>query len=155
MNPFINRKNSYIFNLKTQVCCFFVKILRSPRSWRSASITSDRIWKSLSPSPSSPKNVHKFWRVPALGAAMAESAVSNFDRLSGAPRASLKFSTNALRTRGVFTCRVHSALDARWALWCDLATVLLKYKDDFLYILETLDWPFLKEDIFYDSFCLI
>ena len=65
------------------------------------------------------KNVHKFWRVPALGAAMAESAVSNFDRLSWARGASLKFSTNARRTRGVFTCRVRRAL-------VDLATVLLK-----------------------------
>ena len=44
-----------------------------------------------------------------------------------------RFSTNgrwplsrAWRTRGVFTCRICRALDARRALRCDLATVLLK-----------------------------
>ena len=74
------------------------------------------------------KNVHQFWRVPSLGAAMAESAVSNFDRLSWAGGASLKFSTNARRMRGVFTCRIRRALYARRALRCDLATVLFYTK---------------------------
>ena len=36
-----------------------------------------------------------------------------------------EYSTNARRSRGVFPCRVRRALDARRALRCDLATVLL------------------------------
>ena len=38
----------------------------------------------------------------------------------------LLISTNARRRQGVFTCRVRRALDARRALRCDLAIVLLK-----------------------------
>ena len=65
---------------------------RSPRvCWKisDAPRDQDNLLKLLSalsviaaPSASTlPKNVHKFWRVPALGAAIAESALSNFPRV--------------------------------------------------------------------------
>ena len=96
------------------------------------------------PSASTLQNLCTFMvRVPALGAAMAESAVSNFDRLSWAWGALLKFSTNMWRMRGVFTCRVRHALDARWALGCDLSTVLLILLHKKIYTISNLMKSFL------------
>ena len=102
---------------------------RSPCSWRATSIT-------LSDTPRAQDNLSNFVHrlapplapapLPKMCTNFEGCAVSNFDRLSWAQEASLKFSTNARRTRGVFTCRVCRALDARRTLRCDLATVLLR-----------------------------
>ena len=101
---------------------FFLTALTAPavlllKSYLPRSLPSPPLAQRRHPS----KFVHIFGK--GAGARGGDGGGRGQQSLNGYPDA--RSASRAQRTRGVFTCCVRRALDARQALQCDLATVLL------------------------------